>query len=526
MHAFATKQKISDERGSVGSANLRRTFSLPSRAIGRKPGACACGGGCPACKDDHGGPLKIQKKSLEISAPTDADEIQADEIARKVVDGQRAEIAGTSGTINRKGGGPANVTPEFRSKLETVRGGGQTLDNSIRGEMESKMGMDLSGVRIHAGSDAHSMSEDISARAFTLGQDIFFGRGEFDTRSRRGKELLAHELVHTVQQAGAKVQPKIQRAPVEKDPLCDTFDVDATQAVVIAQVNALSADAQIDKRQALIRTLKIIRRCATTAQQADIRKILTAALARNADAVWNEAGTVFGGYTGMYPGYATDIKNRLTNLGASETVPFGTFEVKDYPNKAGSPAAASKVAKGETPDLIRTDIVYFRGHQFAQYKAPGVFSDADIGRAFDLRYIDQKGGFPNVKLMISTSCATLCNEALDLFHAIFPNAVILGFGKSAPIEGAQLRNDFEAKLKALMRPLLLDQAADIASIISSWKSVIQARFKDAHSMPGYYDGTLHYWNGKAWHDVDPAIQNNKCKVKGDNTLVFPAPPKP
>ncbi|HET6993298.1 MAG TPA: DUF4157 domain-containing protein, partial [Bacteroidia bacterium] len=150
----------------------------------------------------HNQLLAIQKKSLEVSNPNDADEQEADEVARKVSSGESAQIHGTGGTINRKGSGSAETTNEFQTQLENDKGHGQKLDDSTRTEMESKMSADFSGVNIHTGSEASNMSESINAKAFTHGQDVFFKDGEFDTSSKQGKELLAHELTHTVQQGG------------------------------------------------------------------------------------------------------------------------------------------------------------------------------------------------------------------------------------------------------------------------------------------------------------------------------------
>ncbi|HET6989691.1 MAG TPA: DUF4157 domain-containing protein, partial [Bacteroidia bacterium] len=155
----------------------------------------------------HNQLLAIQKKSIEVSNPNDADEKEADEVARKVMDGQSAEIHGTGGSINRSGEGIAEVTPEFQSKLENTSGSGQSLNDSTRSEMESKMGADFSSVKIHSGSEAHDMSESINAKAFTHGQDVYFN----NSHSPENKELLAHELAHTVQQKGS-VQRKIQRS--------------------------------------------------------------------------------------------------------------------------------------------------------------------------------------------------------------------------------------------------------------------------------------------------------------------------
>lgn len=165
----------------------------------------------------HNQLLSIQKKSLEVSDPNDADEKEADEVARKVVNGGTVRISGTGSTINRKGEGAFETMPEFQSQLQSSKGGGQSLDTSTRNKMESKMGADFSGVKIHTGNNAHSMNEGVNAKAFAHGNDIYFKQGEYDPRSNAGKELLAHELTHTVQQKNG--ERRINRSALaEKKP--------------------------------------------------------------------------------------------------------------------------------------------------------------------------------------------------------------------------------------------------------------------------------------------------------------------
>ena len=86
----------------------------------------------------------------------------------------------------------------------------------------------LSGVRIHTENEvAVQMSKELGAQAFTHGNDIYFNKGKYNPSSKEGKQLLAHELTHTIQQKGM-VQKKVQRkathrvAPVRQD--IDLFD--------------------------------------------------------------------------------------------------------------------------------------------------------------------------------------------------------------------------------------------------------------------------------------------------------------
>ncbi|MEY3445062.1 MAG: hypothetical protein RLZZ519_3343, partial [Bacteroidota bacterium] len=81
---------------------------------------------------------------------------------------------------------------------------GQALRNPLKHQMESGFGANFSKIRIHNGPTAQKLNEDLGARAFTHGKDIFFGQGEFEPDAVNGKELIAHELTHTIQQGAAE----------------------------------------------------------------------------------------------------------------------------------------------------------------------------------------------------------------------------------------------------------------------------------------------------------------------------------
>ncbi|HSJ99886.1 MAG TPA: DUF4157 domain-containing protein, partial [Kofleriaceae bacterium] len=87
-------------------------------------------------------------------------------------------------------------------------GGGEPLPDDVRARFERSLGVDLAGVRIHTDPAAASAAATIGARAYTIGQDIYFAAGQYDPR---GDRLLAHEVAHTVQQRGGSpaLQPKL-----------------------------------------------------------------------------------------------------------------------------------------------------------------------------------------------------------------------------------------------------------------------------------------------------------------------------
>ncbi|MGW2742272.1 eCIS core domain-containing protein [Streptomyces sp. NPDC001450] len=80
-----------------------------------------------------------------------------------------------------------------------VSGAGQPLDPGVRRELEEQLGHDLSRVRLHTGRDAAQLTQLLGADAVAVGQDILFGEGAFKPGTDEGRRLLAHELLHTVQ---------------------------------------------------------------------------------------------------------------------------------------------------------------------------------------------------------------------------------------------------------------------------------------------------------------------------------------
>lgn len=112
-------------------------------------------------------------------------------------------------TLAKKAKGEAEVAPEVEGAIQQARGGGQALDSGTRAQMESSFGADFSGVRVHADAQADTLNREMNARAFTSGQDVFFRQGAYNPDSSGGRELLAHELTHVVQQNGDEVRRKL-----------------------------------------------------------------------------------------------------------------------------------------------------------------------------------------------------------------------------------------------------------------------------------------------------------------------------
>jgi hypothetical protein len=83
----------------------------------------------------------------------------------------------------------------------TRKTGGIPLPRAVQAKLETALGASFSDVRVHVGSDAAS----IGAIAFTWGSDIHFAPGQYNPHTQQGQTLLAHELVHVVQQRAGRV---------------------------------------------------------------------------------------------------------------------------------------------------------------------------------------------------------------------------------------------------------------------------------------------------------------------------------
>ena len=87
-------------------------------------------------------------------------------------------------------------TPEPK---DIVSGAGQPLDLSVRRDLEEQLRHDFSQVRLHTDRDSGQLADMMGADAFAVGQDIFFREGTYRPGTADGQRLLAHELLHTVQ---------------------------------------------------------------------------------------------------------------------------------------------------------------------------------------------------------------------------------------------------------------------------------------------------------------------------------------
>jgi hypothetical protein len=119
------------------------------------------------------------------------------------------------------------LRPEITDEIQRQRGGGQPLDASVQSRMEAQLGADFSQVHVHADARAAELSRDLNAKAFTIGQDVFFREGAYAPQSAEGQKLLAHELTHVVQQTGGGNAPAAPQAKLTLGPTDDQYEQEA-----------------------------------------------------------------------------------------------------------------------------------------------------------------------------------------------------------------------------------------------------------------------------------------------------------
>ncbi|HEX6288341.1 MAG TPA: DUF4157 domain-containing protein [Herpetosiphonaceae bacterium] len=114
--------------------------------------------------------------------------------------------AGQRPVVRRQRAAPAAFTTLPAIVEAVLHGPGQPLDLTARAHMEPRFGHDFSQVRVHTGALAAQSARALDAHAYTVGQQIVFGAGEYAPGAPAGEQTLAHELTHVVQQSASMPQ--------------------------------------------------------------------------------------------------------------------------------------------------------------------------------------------------------------------------------------------------------------------------------------------------------------------------------
>jgi hypothetical protein len=192
---------------------------------------CACGASASGltgeCEDCRKKKMMGLKTKLRINEPGDIYEQEADRVAEQVLaKPAHPDVRSAPPRIQRFSGQSSGQTGAAPPSIDRVLAGrGTPLEPALRQDMEQRFGHDFSAVRVHSDGAAEQSARDVSARAYTVGCNIVFDAGRFAPRTQEGRRLIAHELVHVVQQSGRSpadgrlasralpVAPLVQRQP-------------------------------------------------------------------------------------------------------------------------------------------------------------------------------------------------------------------------------------------------------------------------------------------------------------------------
>lgn len=343
---------------------------------------------------------------------------------------------------------------------------------------------------------------------------------------------------------------QIARAPASSaaPPACTGLDRAGIELSVQMAVAATSLTPDSALRW-LYRSLKWMRTCFAPFTETDFQTLVPVTkfypderrkeIAKNYSATiaaddrklaWRESQKPFAGYTvsGYDPSSRFTKPEQMAQAGYSPAAAHQDTETQGFrPSEASARSEELKEMRATSrtaqKPFSQADVLVFSGHQYAQYKAPGVWTDDNTSdpAVFDIRTL--KPPLNNVKLIVSTSCATICKEPAAIWKSLFPKAVFLGYRKSAPLNGAVMASNFVSRLP---KDMLFESGGQSAAV-SAWKGAIKAVHPDdATREPGWMDvasNTVEYWTGKTFKSVAADSMDNKCKEKGDQSASVPDP---
>ncbi len=192
--------------------------------------ACACGGGCPRCRQQSAG-----QTHRAVAVARDRDEQEADRVAEGIARTPMASANASAGAAPlrspRLAARPASaarapalpLAPAPAIVGAVLASPGAPLAAETRRFMESRLRADFSDVRVHADGHAAQSARALNAQAYTVGHHLVFAAGRYAPQTAAGRGLLAHELTHVRQQRGLAAA-RLQRAPAAPAASRPPFD--------------------------------------------------------------------------------------------------------------------------------------------------------------------------------------------------------------------------------------------------------------------------------------------------------------
>ena len=222
------------------------------------------------CPDSHSLPFfkKTVQPKLTINTPGDMYEQEADSVADKVMrmtehDRVQTKFFKPATVVQRKcthckeeekkvqrkeaDGETMTPTSTLENYLGNLSGAGHHLSGDTRNFYEPRFGYDFSNVKVHTDTAAAKSAQSINALAYTSGNNIVFNSQQYSPGTDSGKKLLAHELVHVMQQSGSS-PGRVQAKVVDDDahlPCRKTPGRDAATVTTLENTAAAMADTAV-----------------------------------------------------------------------------------------------------------------------------------------------------------------------------------------------------------------------------------------------------------------------------------------
>jgi outer membrane protein OmpA-like peptidoglycan-associated protein len=210
---FSTIRVNTDEPAAASARALGASANTIGQAMLRPEAQRAS-----ASRGEPGASTQPIQATLTIGQVDDPLEREADRAADQVMRAPDPEVSVAAapkqisrtcrceeeeGRLRRKPAGPRSARAAPAIVCEVLRSQGQPLDAATRSDLEPRFGYDFGQVRVHTDVRAAESAGALNALAYTVGQDVVFGAGQYRPHTGGGRRLLTHELSHTVQQGAA-----------------------------------------------------------------------------------------------------------------------------------------------------------------------------------------------------------------------------------------------------------------------------------------------------------------------------------
>lgn len=232
-------------------------------------------------------------------------------------------------TLQRAAVSPSSVHEVPPIVHEVLRSPGQPLDVATRAFMEPRFGHDFSGVRVHTSEKAAESARAVNALAYTVGQDVVFGARQYQPATTDGRNLVAHELTHVVQQGtrwmGGDLSMDDPDSHAEQEARLTAHSlhhIAGATAPSLARSTAQLQRAECSLGHLNTECAGAASACAGAAGYCSSRYPDTAAV----DRLWNDKETSARGQSGDRPNASRNLLHFLDTSGSELVMPTNVFE--------------------------------------------------------------------------------------------------------------------------------------------------------------------------------------------------------